>query len=173
MNLAEKITSYPGFPKEGIVFRDIGPLLSDPKALNFVLDSMIKPFNLDDIDLFAGIESRGFPFACALAAKLNKGMVMVRKAGKLPGAVESIDYDIEYGQATMEIQSAAILPGQSVLICDDLLATGGTASAAAKLIERIGGSILGFSFVVELTNLKGADKLQAYPAVSLVKYDSD
>jgi adenine phosphoribosyltransferase len=122
------------------------------------------------VDIFAGIESRGFPLACALALKYNKGMIMIRKQGKLPGATHKISYSIEYGKATMEIQVDAVKKGQKVYICDDLLATGGTARAAAKLVEKIGGKVSGFAFIVELTDLKGSKVIKEYKQNALVKY---
>ena len=123
-----------------------------------------------DIDLFAGIESRGFILACVLAAKYNKGMIMVRKAGKLPGKTTKLSYSIEYGKDTIEIQKDIIKEGQRILICDDLLATGGTAKAASKLIEKVGGKISGFAFIIELTELNGIKGIREYNCKSLVKY---
>ena len=170
MNLKDKIAEIPDFPKKGILFRDISPLLRDPSALSLVVDEFTKMIHPNDVDIFAGIESRGFPLACALALKYNRGMIMVRKQGKLPGATHKISYNIEYGTATMEIQNDAVKKGQRVFICDDLLATGGTAKAAAKLVEKIGGKVAGFAFIVELTDLKGSKLIKNYRYESLVKY---
>ncbi|HVZ62820.1 MAG TPA: adenine phosphoribosyltransferase [Candidatus Nitrosotalea sp.] len=170
MNLKDKISEIPDFPKKGILFRDISPLLRDPSALSLVIDEFTKIIHPNDVDVFAGIESRGFPLACALAVKYNKGMIMIRKQGKLPGLTHKVSYSIEYGTATMEIQANAIKKGQKVCICDDLLATGGTAKAAAKLVEKIGGKISGFAFIVELTDLKGSKAIKSYKYNSLVKY---
>jgi adenine phosphoribosyltransferase len=170
MNLKNIIEEYPNFPKKGILFRDISPILRNPAALSHVVDEFSKLFHINDVDVLAGIESRGFPLACALSLRYNKGMMMIRKQGKLPGATVKKAYDIEYGKAVMEIQKNAIKPGQRVLICDDLLATGGTAKAAAELIEKIGGKITGFAFMVELTDLNGMKKLTKYRCESLVKY---
>ncbi len=170
MNLKEKIAEIPNFPKKGILFRDISPLLKDPAALSLVVDEFARVIHPNDVDLFAGIESRGFPFACALALKYNKGMIMIRKQGKLPGATHKITYSIEYGTATMEIQNDAVKKGQRIFICDDLLATGGTAKAAAKLVEKIGGIVAGFAFIIELTDLKGSKAIKNYRYESLVKY---
>ncbi len=170
MNLKDKIAEIPDFPKKGILFRDISPLLRDPSALSLVIDEFTKIIHPNDVDVFAGIESRGFPLACALALKYNKGMIMIRKQGKLPGATHKVSYNIEYGTATMEIQSNAIKKDQKVYICDDLLATGGTAKAAAKLVEKIGGKVSGFAFIVELTDLKGSKVIKDYKHNSLVKY---
>jgi adenine phosphoribosyltransferase len=170
MNLKNIISEYPNFPKKGILFRDISPILANPSALSHVVDEFSKLFHTNDVDVVAGIESRGFPLACALSLKYSKGMIMVRKQGKLPGSTIKKAYDIEYGKAVMEIQKSALKPGQRVLICDDLLATGGTARAAADLVEKIGGKVTGFAFMVELTDLNGMRKLTKYRCESLVKY---
>jgi adenine phosphoribosyltransferase len=170
VNLKDKIAEIPNFPKKGILFRDISPLLRDPAALSLLVEEFTKIIHPNDVDIFAGIESRGFPLACALALKYNKGMIMIRKQGKLPGATHKISYSIEYGKATMEIQVDAVKKGQKVYICDDLLATGGTARAAAKLVEKIGGKVSGFAFIVELTDLKGSKVIKEYKQNALVKY---
>ena len=170
MNLKEKISEYPNFPKKGILFRDFSPILKDPSALSFIADEFAKHFHPKEVDLFAGIESRGFLLAGILAARYNKGMVMIRKAGKLPGKTTNLSYTIEYGKDTIEIQKDIIKKGQRVLICDDLLATGGTAKASAKLIEKVGGKISGFAFIIELTELNGIKGISKYDCKSLVKY---
>lgn len=170
MNLKEKIIEFPDFPSKGILFRDISPLLRDPETISFIVNEFSKRYKSIEIDLLAGIESRGFPLACALALKYNKGMIMIRKQGKLPGRTEKASYNIEYGNATMEIQTDAVKSGQKVLICDDLLATGGTAKAAASLVEKIGGRVAGFAFIVELMELKGSEVIKNYKYESLVKY---
>jgi len=170
VNLKDKIAEIPDFPKKGILFRDISPLLRDPSALSLVIDEFTKIIHPNDVDVFAGIESRGFPLACAMALKYNKGMIMIRKQGKLPGPTQKVSYNIEYGSATMEIQVNAVKKGQKVYICDDLLATGGTAKAAVKLVEKIGGKVSGFAFIVELTDLKGSKAIKGYKYNSLVKY---
>lgn len=170
MNLQNIITEYPDFPKKGILFRDISPILKNPSALTYCVDEFAKKYHANDVDVFAGIESRGFPLACALALRYNKGMIMIRKQGKLPGATVKRSYSVEYGKATMEIQKNAINKDQKVLICDDLLATGGTAKAAAELVERLGGQVTGFAFIVELTELDGIKKISKYKTESLVKY---
>ena len=170
MNLKERIDEFPDFPKKGILFRDISPLLKDPSALSYILDEFSKTFHPNDVDVFAGIESRGFPIACAMALKYNKGMIMIRKAGKLPGKTVKLSYTIEYGKDTLEIQKDIIREGQRILICDDLLATGGTAKASAKLIEKVGGKISGFAFIIELTELNGIKGISKYDCKSLVKY---
>ncbi len=170
MNLKEKIAEYPNFPKKGILFRDFSPILKDPSALSEIVDEFSKYFHTKDIDVFAGIESRGFILACILASRYNKGMMMIRKAGKLPGKTVKLSYAIEYGKDTIEIQKDIIEKGQRILICDDLLATGGTAKASAKLIEKVGGKIAGFAFIIELTELNGMKGISNYNCKSLVKY---
>lgn len=170
MNLKEKISEYKNFPKKGILFRDFNPTLKDPAALSFMADEFAKYFHPKDVDVFAGIESRGFVLACLLAVRYNKGMILIRKAGKLPGKTSKASYKIEYGQDTIEIQNDIVEKGQKVVICDDLLATGGTAKASAKLIEKIGGQISGFAFIIELTELNGIKGISKYNCKSLVKY---
>lgn len=170
MNLRDRIEDFPNFPKKGILFRDFSPILKDPQALSLVLDEFTKHFHPKDFDILAGIESRGFLLACALALKYNKGMIMIRKAGKLPGKTTKLSYTIEYGKDTIEIQKHAVTKGERILICDDLLATGGTAKASAKLIEKVGGKIAGFAFIIELTELNGIKGISKYNCKSLVKY---
>lgn len=170
MNLKEVISEYPDFPKKGILFRDFSPVLKDPQALSYVVDELSKHFHPKNVDVFAGIESRGFLLAMAMALHYNKGMIMIRKAGKLPGKTTKLSYTIEYGKDTIEIQNNSISKGEKVLICDDLLATGGTAEASGKLIEKMGGKIAGFAFIVELTELNGIKKIKKYNCKSLVKY---
>ena len=170
MNLKRIIAEYPNFPKKGILFRDFSPILSDPAAMSFVVEEFSKRFHPGDVDVFAGIESRGFITASILAQKYNKGMVMLRKAGKLPGKTVKISYTIEYGKAVLEIQKNVLKKDERVVICDDLLATGGTANAAAKLVEKMGAKVTGFTFIIELTGLNGNKKLSNYKTVSLVQY---
>ena len=170
MNLKDKIADYQDFPKKGILFRDFSPILRDPSALSLVVDEFTKKFHPNDVDVFAGIESRGFILACALAQKYNKGMILLRKAGKLPGKTVKVSYSIEYGKAQMEIQKTALEKNERVLICDDLLATGGTAKAAAKLVEKLEANVVGFAFIIELTALKGIEKIKEYRTDSLVEY---
>ena len=170
MNLKDKVAEYPNFPKKGILFRDFSPILKDPSSLSLVVDEVAKKYHPNDIDVFAGIESRGFILACALAQKYNKGMILLRKAGKLPGKTVKVSYSIEYGKAQMEIQKTALEKNERVLICDDLLATGGTAKAAAKLVEKLGAKVIGFAFIIELTSLKGIEKIKEYRTESLVVY---
>jgi len=162
MNLKDKIAEYPNFPKKGILFRDFSPVLKDPSSLSQIADEFSKHFHPKNVDVFAGIESRGFLLATILALRYNKGIVMVRKAGKLPGKTAKLSYTIEYGKDTIEIQKDILEKGQRVIICDDLLATGGTATA--------GGEITGFAFIIELTELNGIKGLSKYNCKSLVKY---
>ena len=170
MNLKDKIADYPNFPKKGILFRDFSPVLKDPSSLSQIADEFSKHFHPKNVDVFAGIESRGFLLATILALRYNKGIVMVRKAGKLPGKTAKLSYTIEYGKDTIEIQKDILEKGQRVIICDDLLATGGTAKAAGKLIEKVGGEITGFAFIIELTELNWIKGLIKYNCKSLVKY---
>jgi len=170
VNLKERIDEFPDFPKKGILFRDFSPILQDPSAMSYVIDEFAKHFHPKDFDMLAAIESRGFLVACALALKFNKGMFMIRKKGKLPGKTEKISYKIEYGKDVLEIQKHSLEKGKRVLICDDLLATGGTAKASAKLIEKIGGEVAGFAFIIELTELNGMKGISKYNCKSLVKF---
>jgi len=170
VNLKERIDEFPDFPKKGILFRDFSPILQDPSAMSYVIDEFAKHFHPKDFDILAGIESRGFLVACALALKFNKGMFMIRKKGKLPGKKEKISYKTEYGKAVIEIQKHSLEKGKRVLVCDDLLATGGTAKASAKLIEKMGGKISGFAFIIELTDLNGMKGISKYNCKSLVKF---
>ena len=170
MNLKEKISEYQDFPKKGILFRDFSPILGDPSAMSFVMEEFSKQFHPKDVDTFVGIESRGFIIASILAQKYSKGMVMLRKEGKLPGKTVKTSYTIEYGKAVLEIQKSALNQGEKVVICDDLLATGGTAKAAAKLVEEVGGKVAGFAFIIELTDLNGIKEINNYKTISLVQY---
>ena len=133
MNLKDKIAEYPNFPKKGILFRDFSPILKDPSSLSFIADEFSKYFHPKDVDLFVGIESRGFILACILASRYNKGMIMIRKAGKLPGKTAKLSYTIEYGKDTIEIQKDIIKEGQKIVICDDLLATGRNSKSICKI----------------------------------------
>jgi adenine phosphoribosyltransferase len=170
MDLKQLIRDYPDFPKEGIMFRDISPVVQEPAALNYITDTFSSRFPVDEVDMVAGIEARGLAFAALLATKYNKGFFMVRKQGKLPGETVAVSYGLEYGQDVMEIQADALKPGQKVLIVDDLLATGGTAKAAAQLIEKVGASVTGMAFVIELSELGGREALKPYKVETLVTY---
>ena len=170
--LAEKLVrDIPDFPKPGIVFKDITPVLSDYPAMREVTDRIVEHANLSAPDVIVGIESRGFVFAMPVAMELQIGFVPVRKLGKLPHHTISEEYALEYGTNTVEVHSDGIRPGQRVLIVDDLLATGGTAAAAARLVERLGGTVTGFAFLVELAFLPGRKALSGYDVISLIRYD--
>jgi adenine phosphoribosyltransferase len=164
------IRNVPDFPRKGILFYDITTLLKDSKALKEVLDQLASRYRDQKIDLVLGVESRGFIFAPTLAYKLDAGFVPVRKPGKLPAETLKATYDLEYGQDSLEIHKDAIRKGQRVLVVDDLLATGGTAAAVAKLIEQLGGQVAGLAFLVELEFLSGRKKLGGYDVFSLLKY---
>ena len=175
INLRDIIANYPDFPKQGILFRDINPVFKRNDALNYIADEFYRIYSKSKVDMVAGIESRGFIIATALALRFGSGILMIRKAGKLPGRTLKKSYDIEYGTAIMEIQQNAIDKGNNILIADDLIATGGTAEAAAQLIKELGGNVVGFAFIIELSDLKGADKLRrmGYNVESLVTFHGD
>jgi len=170
MNLKEKIRVIDGFPSEGISFKDITTLLMDAEALNECINQMVERFKDVEVDMIVGPESRGFIFATPLAYVLKTGFVPVRKSGKLPAETISYEYELEYGTDRLEMHKDAILPGQKVLIVDDLLATGGTMSAAAKLVEKLGGEVVGLGFLIELKDLNGREKLKGYKVESLIQY---
>jgi adenine phosphoribosyltransferase len=170
--LKKLIREVPDFPKPGILFYDITTLLKEPRGLQVVINRLTERFSGQQIDSVIGIESRGFIFAPAMAYHLDAGFVPVRKPKKLPAAVESYSYDLEYGSDTLEIHRDAVGNGHRVLIVDDLLATGGTASAVARLVEKLGGKVAGLAFVVELEFLNGREKLAGYEIFSLLKYQS-
>ena len=172
MNLTPYIRDIADFPKPGILFYDITTLLKHPVGLKAVLEQMTARYQGRQIDTVIGIESRGFIFAPYIAAQLGAGFVPVRKPKKLPAEKESISYDLEYGTDTLEIHRDAIGNGHNVVIVDDLLATGGTAQAVTQLVERLGGTVTGLSFVVELEFLPGRAKLAGYDVFSLLKYAS-
>ena len=175
VNLRDIIANYPDFPKQGILFRDVNPVFKRNDALNYIADEFYRIYNKTRVDMVAGIESRGFIVATALALRFGRGIVMVRKAGKLPGRTVKKSYDIEYGSAVMELQQDAIDKGNSILIADDLIATGGTAVAAAQMIKELGGKVAGFAFIIELSDLKGADRLRkmGYNVKSLVSFHGE
>lgn len=170
-SLKALIREVPDFPKKGILFYDITTLLKDKRGLAMLIDALAQNYIGQNIDLVLGMEARGFIFGPALAYRLNAGFIPVRKPGKLPAETTKYDYALEYGTNTLEIHKDAINKGQRVLIVDDLLATGGTAEATAKLASSLGAEIVGLSFVVELDFLNGRDKLQSYEVVSLLHYD--
>ncbi len=168
--LESLIRNVPDFPKKGIIFKDITPLLKDPRAFQFAVDELTKELVTRKIDVVVGIESRGFIFSPVLAYKLGAGFVPVRKEGKLPSETEQMAYTLEYGEAVLEIHVDALQPGARVAIVDDLLATGGTALAAAHLVEKLGGKVETISFLVELNFLNGREKLSRYNVFSLIQY---
>ncbi len=170
--LKKLIREVPDFPKPGILFYDITTLLKDPKGLKAVINRMSEDFTGERIDSVIGVEARGFIFAPALAYHIGAGFVPVRKPKKLPAQTRKISYELEYGSDTLEIHADAVQPGHRVLIADDLLATGGTAAAVVKLVEGLGGEVVGLSFVVELNFLNGREKLGGYKVESLLRYDS-
>lgn len=168
--LQKLIRDVPDFPKKGILFKDITPVLKDPKSFAFIIDhftEQLKPLNLDYI---VGIESRGFIFSPVLAYNIGAGFIPVRKKGKLPSLTEQVAYELEYGEAVLEIHQDSLEKGARVAIVDDLLATGGTALAAAHLVEKLGGKVEKIAFLIELAFLKGRGKLSRYDVVSLIQY---
>lgn len=169
-DLEHAIRNVPDFPKPGIQFKDITPLLADPRLLSGAIDLMTAGFQPGDVDAVVGIDARGFIFASAAAIKLKAGFVPVRKKGKLPYQTHEQTYDLEYGSNTVAIHIDAVKPGSRVLLLDDLLATGGTAEAAATLLERIGARILQVSFLIELQFLHGRDRLKRFPVKAQVVY---
>ena len=169
-DLKKYIREVPDFPKPGILFYDITTLLQDPLALRMTVDRFVWFFAKQRIDKVVGIESRGFMFGPIVAYDLNAGFVPVRKPGKLPAEKVRESYDLEYGTDTLEIHRDAIQPGDNVLIVDDLIATGGTARATAKLVEQLGGKVAGFGFIIELTFLPGREQLHGYEVASLIQY---
>jgi adenine phosphoribosyltransferase len=169
-DLKKLIREIPDYPKPGILFYDLTTLLKDPKGFHGLVDQLCTHYEGTHVDLVAGMEARGFIFAPALAYRLNAGFVPIRKPKKLPGKVASVTYQLEYGTDSMEIHEDAVKPGQRVLICDDLLATGGTAAAAVKLVEQLGGKVAGAAFAVELSFLNGRAKLPGVDVFSLLDY---
>jgi len=171
MDLKQHIRGIPDFPTPGILFYDISPLLAHPEAWQTTVERLAEIVHAHEPDVLAGIESRGFLVAAPLALKLNKGFIMVRKQGKLPGATLPYTYDLEYGTDTIEIQADAVEPGQKVFLLDDLLATGGTMNAAAQLLRSAGAEVTGAACIIELTFLNGRDNLDI-PVATLIGYDS-
>jgi adenine phosphoribosyltransferase len=168
--LRARIREVPDFPKPGILFYDITTLLKDANAYRDAVNLMVQPYKDAKVDLVVGMESRGFIFSGPIAYQLKAGLVPVRKLGKLPSETVSVEYALEYGSNTLEIHTDAIQPGQRVLIVDDLLATGGTVRGTIELVERLKGKIVGLDFLVELTFLKGRDRLTGYTATSVIQY---
>lgn len=173
MDLASKVRDIPDFPKKGIVFKDITPLLQDAESLRYAVDQMAEFGVGKKIDVVVGAEARGFILGAVLAYTLGAGFVPARKPGKLPFLTVAAEYDLEYGTDSLEVHNDAIAPGTRVLVHDDLLATGGTARAKCDLVEKLGGEVVGVAFIVELSFLKGREKLKEYDILSLIKYDSE
>lgn len=171
-HLKQLIREVPDFPKPGINFYDITTLLKDKHGFRETVDELHGHYRSIPVDVVVGIEARGYFFAPAMALALKAGFVPVRKPKKLPFEVRSIDYELEYGTDRLEIHADGIEPGQNVLIVDDVLATGGTASAVAQLVEQVGGKVVGLGFVIELTFLNGRNKLAGHDLFSLIKYQS-
>jgi adenine phosphoribosyltransferase len=168
--LTRYIRDVPDWPKKGILFRDITPLLADPKAFPAAVDALCAPFKKAGVQFVVGVEARGFIFGAAVAAKLKAGFVPIRKKGKLPCEAERVTYDLEYGTDSIEMHRDAVAPGAKVLIVDDLLATGGTMQAACQLMEKVGAEVVGIAVVIELTDLKGRQRLAPHKIHALISY---
>jgi adenine phosphoribosyltransferase len=169
--LARLVRDVPDFPRPGVAFKDLTPLLADAHALALVVEHLADPFADRGIDKVVGIEARGFVLAAPVAVRLGAGFVPVRKAGKLPWTTRSEEYDLEYGTDRLEVHTDAVRPGERAIVIDDVIATGGTAAAAVRLVERLGGAVAGLGFVVELAFLGGVDRLDGRDHVSLLVYD--
>jgi adenine phosphoribosyltransferase len=169
--LEEYVRSIPDFPEPGIIFRDVTSILQDADGFSLAIDSMLDCVKDIDVDVIVGAESRGFIFGAPMAYKLHKPFVLVRKKGKLPCETISRDYDLEYGSATIEMHKDSIKPGQKVVIVDDLIATGGTIEATAKLVEELGGEVVRIVFLMELAGLKGRERLKGYDVKSVICYE--
>lgn len=170
MDYKQYIKIVQDWPKEGIEFKDITPLMDNGKAFKSAVDEIVQYASKKEIDIIVGPEARGFIIGCPVAYALETGFVPVRKAGKLPREVIEIDYGLEYGESVLTIHKDAVKPGQRVLITDDLLATGGTIEATIKLVEQLGGIVVGCAFLIELSYLNGIDKLEGYDVLTLMRY---
>lgn len=170
MDLGKLIRDVPDFPKPGIIFKDITPVLADPRAFKEAVDLLAQGFSNDKIDAVVGVEARGFIFAAAVAYKLGCGLLIVRKPGKLPAEAVSETYSLEYGTDTLEIHKDQVKPGMRLLLIDDLLATGGTIAATAKLVEGLGARVVGIRFLIELAFLGGRSKLQGYNTEAMLVF---
>jgi adenine phosphoribosyltransferase len=170
-DLRAKIRDIKNFPSEGVLFKDITTLLKDGPAWRFAVDSLANRYQGERVDVVVGVESRGFIFGGAIAHQLRAGFVPVRKLGKLPGKTIEVEYELEYGRDALAVHEDAISPGQRVLAVDDLLATGGTMGATLRLVEQLGGRVVGVAFMIELAFLHGREKLKDYPLHSLIVYD--
>lgn len=170
MNLKDYITDVEDYPEKGITFRDISPLMSDGNAYRYAIEQIVeyaKPLNVDKV---VGPEARGFMVGCPVAVELGCGFAMARKKGKLPRETIEVSYGLEYGKATLQLHKDAVKPGDKVLLCDDLLATGGTTAATIELIEKLGGEVVGLAFLIELLDLKGREKVKGYDIFTLMEY---
>ena len=170
-SLDDYIRVIPDFPEPGVLFRDITTVFQDADGMQIAIDEMQEKVKDLDFDVIAGAESRGFIYGAAMAYNLHKPLVLIRKKGKLPWKTESVDYDLEYGKATLEIHVDAVKPGQKVPLADDLLATGGTVRAGAQLIEKLGGEVAGILVMIELKGLEGRSRLQGYRVDSVIAYE--
>lgn len=164
------IKCIPDFPQPGVMFRDVTSVIEDPEGFRLAIDEMDKHIGDTEFDMIVGAEARGFIFGAPLAYKRGKGLALVRKKGKLPRETVSVDYDLEYGSATVELHKDTIKPGQRVILVDDLLATGGTIGASAKLVEQLGGVVVKVIFLIELEGLRGRDRLSKYEVESVISY---
>ena len=169
--ILSKIRDVPDFPKPGILFKDITPVLADPQAFNLCLDLFAERYDGQHFDAIVGIEARGFIFGAALAARMRKAFVPARKPGKLPSKTMKVSYDLEYGSDAIEIHNDGVRPGERVLVVDDLIATGGTAWAVCELVKKLGGEVLGTAFVIELAFLPGRKRLEGVDVFSILKYE--
>lgn len=172
-NIEEYVVSIPDFPEEGIIFRDVTSVLQDADGLHLAIDEIQKRLEGIDFDVIAGTESRGFIFGMPVAYNLHKPFVLVRKKGKLPRETVSMEYELEYGRAVIEMHKDAVKPGQKVVLIDDLIATGGTIEAAVKLVEQLGGEVVKIVFLMELAGLKGREKLAKYAVDSVIRYEGN
>lgn len=171
INFKDYIASVPDFPEPGVIFRDISPLMADGKAYAAATDEIVEYAKDKGVEMIVGPEARGFIVGCPVAYKLGVGFAPARKKGKLPRETVSASYDLEYGQATLYLHKDAIRPGQRVLVCDDLLATGGTIAATIDLVEKLGGIVVGTAFLVELSDLHGRDKIKDHDVFTLMSYE--
>ena len=171
MDLKNYVATIENYPKEGILFRDITPLMNDGKAYKYATEKIVEFAKEHHVDIVVGPEARGFIFGCPVSYALGIGFAPVRKPGKLPGEIKSLSYDLEYGQSTIEIHEDSLNKGDKVVIVDDLIATGGSAKACTKLVESLGGEIVCLEFLIELTSLKAREELKDYKVISLIEYD--
>ncbi|MFZ2437784.1 MAG: adenine phosphoribosyltransferase [Trichococcus flocculiformis] len=170
MDLKKYIADVKDFPEQGIIFRDISPLMANGEAYRYSIKEIVKYAQDLNVDKIVGPEARGFMVGCPVAVELGCGFAMARKKGKLPRETVEVSYGLEYGKATLQLHQDAILPGDKVLVCDDLLATGGTTAATIELVEKLGGEVVGLAFLIELLDLKGRDLIQGYDIFTLMEY---